>query len=578
VLQGRVAGLRRQLAVLLLYTCLGVALCARLVFHARTHVVADNQPDEALVEWFLAWSAHAATHFYDLLVSPALNVPTGVNAMWNAGLLLPSVVLAPLTLLAGAHTTFVVLLVAGPVLSAFTAYLCLRRFCTGLAGPVVGGLLFGFSPALVHHVHGHPQISLAFLVPPLLLLVVEAVAGERPAWRVGLLAGALVAAQLLMGEEMLLFTAGVALLLLVHLAAMKPRLVRERARRLLLVAGVAAGTAAVLASYPLYRQFGGPLAQHGSPLTPDFFKADVANIYTATAGELLAGHGALETAARFQPGLPEKGAYLGVALLLVCAVTAVRRRREPAVLLAAVLLVELTVLSWGDTVLYKGSPLHHLHGPWGLVEQHSVFENALVARLPVFAALMAAVLLAAAVDAGWGAGTRERALAPARVALGVLCLIPLLPRPVPAVAAQPIPSFFTGAGVRSLPPHAAALVVPYPTPTITEPMRWQVAAHFRFLMPGGFFIGPDPSGRAFFTPNQGPTSALLNDIATKGQAAPLTTDARLAFRRDLARWRARTVLLGPHEHRDLLLAELTDLLGRPPDAEEGGVAVWREVA
>ena len=56
--------------------------------------------------------------------------------------------------------------------------------------------------------------------------------------------------------------------------------------------------------------------------------------------------------------------------------------------------------------------------------------------------------------------------------LATACVVPLLPRPYPATAADPVPPFFPAAA-RWLAPGSTVLVLPYPTDAQTVPLVWQ---------------------------------------------------------------------------------------------------------
>ena len=83
----------------------------------------------------------------DLLVSHHLNYPDGVNLMWNTSLPLPGLLLAPVTATWGPVLSFNLLVLAYG-LSAWCAYLAIRRFVPGHLAAAVGGLVYGFSPAI----------------------------------------------------------------------------------------------------------------------------------------------------------------------------------------------------------------------------------------------------------------------------------------------------------------------------------------------------------------------------------------------------------------------------------------------
>ena len=77
----------------------------------------------------------------------------------------------------------------------------------GHLAAAVGGLVYGFSPAVRGQSH-HLHMSLAFLVPLMLLALHEIVVRQRRSpWLVGAGLGLMAGAQLLIGEELLAMTA-----------------------------------------------------------------------------------------------------------------------------------------------------------------------------------------------------------------------------------------------------------------------------------------------------------------------------------------------------------------------------------
>ena len=90
----------------------------------------------------------------------------------------------------------------------------------------------------------------------------------------------LVTAQLFTGEELLLLTGIAGLLLVAVLAAGRPRAVPRRSARPRPGSGSRPAVTLLLAGYALWVQFFGPLTQHGSSFTPDFFKNDLTGFVT----------------------------------------------------------------------------------------------------------------------------------------------------------------------------------------------------------------------------------------------------------------------------------------------------------
>ena len=82
--------------------------------------MAGNPNDADQFAWFFRYDATAIAHGrLPALVTTALNAPTGINVMWNTFMLLPGVLLAPLTLLAGPQASLTLLMTVGFAGSAF---------------------------------------------------------------------------------------------------------------------------------------------------------------------------------------------------------------------------------------------------------------------------------------------------------------------------------------------------------------------------------------------------------------------------------------------------------------------------
>ncbi|OLT17649.1 hypothetical protein BJF78_12750 [Pseudonocardia sp. CNS-139] len=125
-----------------------------------------NEPDTVLFSWLLSWTPHALAEGRFPLFSDAMNHPAGINLMWNNGMALPAVVFAPVTALFGGVATVTVVTALGFAGSASTAFWCLRAMDVCALPAALGGLIFGFSPAMVAQaVGGHPNLVFNVLVP-----------------------------------------------------------------------------------------------------------------------------------------------------------------------------------------------------------------------------------------------------------------------------------------------------------------------------------------------------------------------------------------------------------------------------
>lgn len=561
-----------DVAVLLGFGLLALYVTGGMLLHP-THELAINDSDSGLLSWFLAHDAHALAHGgHGLLVTDDLNAPAGVNLMWNTALLLPGILLAPLTWLTSGRTTFAVLLWLGPALSAFAAYAALgyrlrgKALVAGRLPRIVGGLLFGFSPALVAQSLGHLQMTLLPLVPLILVLVVEAAVGDRPIRWVGGLAGVLGAAQLLTGEEALFFTALVAVLVLIGLTAARPRMVTvDRLRRFGLIALLALGVFAVITAVPLLTQFFGPQRVHGTPFTRDYFKLDVSAFTTPTRLQLISSKSSEAVVATYRGGPEEHTGYLGWPLIVFCAVLLVLRWRDLRVRIPILVSAMLSVLALGAHPLVHGRAHDGINLTWSVLIDVPLFESVIVSRLPLMSALLLGLAVAAGIEHLAG-----KSLAVGGVLAG-LVLVPLAPAHIETTARAPVPQFFAE-GAPAIPAGTTVVVAPPATYGNVDAMRWQAAADFRFRLPGGYFIGPSYDGRAVIGPLPRTLLGLLGEVRDQG-AVQMSPEQRSGALLDLEYYDASAVVVGPMPHRAEAEALITDLLGRPPQLV-GGVSLW----
>ena len=536
-------------------------------------MIAGNTADIRLFTWYLEHGSVSARHWRNPLLFTTMNAPAGVNGMWNTSILLPALVMTPVTLLAGPLAAYNVLFVLGLATGPVCAFPLLRRFTSSRAAAGLGALVFGFSPAVIAAGLGHLDLVLIGLLPVTLLLAHDLVSGRRGPVYGGAALG-LAAAALLFTSEELLFQAGLVVVVAgVLVLATQPRIVTAAAaRRIARGSLVALGVFLVICAGPLWLQFWGPLHQHGSAFTLSFFEADLRGFYVPSRLFWLTTRGSSAFAASYAGGAPEYLAYLGIPLLIVAPLTGLARITDARARLLLGTGAVFAVFSLGGTLLYNGHQTA-VHLPWGAVEGWPVFGSALPDRFAVVVALAAGGLLAVAVD--WLLRTGRPAARAGAVLLAGACIAPLLPRPYATTSTPPVPPFFAAAS-RWLPAGATVLVLPYPTASQTLPLAWQAAAHMAFRMPGGYFIGPTAGGQAYVG-GPGPTAvaATLIRIQQGAPVPPVTPALRASFWRDMSYWDARAIVAGP-DARAALTVFVQQLVQRPP-LRTGGVLLWRHL-
>jgi len=551
---------------LLAFLGLALLLYAPAWSSPATTTLRRGDGDAAIIIWFLRWIPFAVEHGRDLLFSDHLNVPGGVNLMWNASLPLLGLVLMPLTSRWGPVLTFNVVLVLANGLSAWAAYLAIRRFVPAHLAAAAGGLVFGFSPA-IRGQSNHPHISFAFLVPLLLLAVHEILVRQRrPPWLAGPLLGLLAGCQLLIGEELLAATVlfGVLLLLVLLVSCPGALLDQRRVAHAVLAFALAGAVGGLIAARPLAVQFAGPQRVSGD-ITRATYANDLLGFVTPGSPQLLSSP---RTAGQVRGFAGGNAAYLGVPLLLVL-LALVRGWSRPVVRVGTAMLLLAAVFSMG-TRLRVGGRATTVSLPWAPFDDLPVIANLIPSRLAMYTALFAGLLLAVFLEAVWQGGGWRRVAA---VSVAVAVLVPLLPaRPVPAGKVD-TPAFFTTAAVRRLPQGSVALVLPFANRRAAKAMTWQAEAGMRFRMTGGYVIVPTPDGRPRFDANPNSATRAFGAIQRGLPAPELTGEMRRTLAANLAGWGVDAVVVGPMPHQGTMVRFLTDLLDKRPTLVDG-VYLW----
>jgi hypothetical protein len=614
---------RHTSAVILVLACYlvaAVAVTARLWADPASRTVAGNPNDADLFAWFMRYAATAVTHGrLPALVSSAMNAPQGISLMWNTSMLLPAILLTPVTLLAGPQVALTVLMTAGFAGSAASLFAVLRRWDVSTGAAALGGAVYGFSPALVQASTGHYNLQFAVL-PPLIVhlglrLFLPSRAGQPGArsgpsgwqwgywgWppggtlRDGLLLGLLVTLQLFTGEELLMLAAITGLLLLVVLAASRPREVLGRLVPAAIGLAVAGAAAVVLSGYALWVQFHGPLTQHGSAFTPDFFKNDLSGFVTPSNYLLFHTAASAAAATRFQGGTPEYLAYLGWPLIIVAALCAAAFWRRLAVRAAALSAALLELLSLGSHPLVSGTVHQGVTLPWHWLASLPLVGTVLPDRLSIAADGLLGAVLAFSLDAArarlgtsWAPHASAGALRPDPAGLlsgwsrrwaaalpaviAVLACLPLIPVPLQPATAAGVPAGWPAAFARlRLAPDARVLVVPVPTATQTDALRWQADTGQPGELIGGYFVGPAWNGQAYVEGNGvRATATYLDQLWSGGPAAPVPAGSQVLS--DMNAWRPAAVVAVTSPGS--ALGRYLQLILGPPSFRSGAILAWR---
>lgn len=537
--------------------------------------------DIALNSWFLAWTPFAILHGHNPFFTTWVNYPHGANLLSNASILLPGLLAAPVTLAFGPLSSYNLLATLAFAGSATAAYFALRRFAPWPPAAFLGGLLYGFSPYMVNQGTGHVHLTLV-AIPPLVLVVLDEVLVRQRgrALRWGIALGMLAVAQFFTSSEVLASTAVMALIgiVIVLVASGRAGVRLRHAATSLLVAGLVAG---VLLAFPLYLLVAGPQHLVG-PAQPNgaVYSANLGGPIVPPASMLLHTAGTARTSAEWF-GIPdgaENDAYLGLPLLVFVAWVGVRLWRERLVRFAVLMAVIAFVLALGPR-LDVGGLRTSIPLPFAIFEHVPVLQSLLAVRFMLYVVLFASLLLAVGIDrvraARPAAHRGSKAAGWATAGLGLLALVPLVPRWPYVTQREQVPPWFIDEGVRAVPSGDVLLTYPF-GPGAYGPVLWQAQANMRYRVPDGELLVPGPDGRATVNPHRSVAEAVLGDYFTGAPAPALAPDLVNQVRTDVESWDTWAVAVAPRGAAPgRAVALFRQALGEAP-TWHGGVAVWTD--
>ncbi len=516
-----------------LYLVMGFWVSARLWRDLDSRRVSINS-DHSQFIWYLRHAVRVVTEGVDPFFTTMLNTPDGVNLMANTAALGLTIPMVPVTMAFGPEASFALLIALGLAGTAFGWFLVFRRMVGSPLAAAVGGGFCGFAPGMISHANGHINWTAQFLVP---FIVLAALRLRRA--RDGIPLGLLVAYQAFINEEVLLYTALACAVFMGAYALLTKT--RQRIWPGLLLAGLIAAT---LLAYPLMKQFLGPGTYHGMPPGVAYFRADLA-AYPAFSR---LSFGGLSTSDRLSWNISEESTFFGWPLLLFAVAAAIWLWDRALVRALAITAGVFFVLSLGDWLLVgrrnAGIPL-----PWLLFGKAPLLDHVIPVRFGLVLVPILGVLLALTVDLI--RGIRDVKWRRIAVAGLIASLLPILPVPIPARDRPAPPQFITSGEWRDwVPPGRSVATVPITSEEFSSAMEWQrVAGDFPLV--GGYFLGPDSSGRARFGTEPRPTALLMRDVYRTGRLPTVTPEMRQQFREDVAYWRAAILVLpddtpGPH--------------------------------
>lgn len=495
----------------LVYAAIAAGYFSTFLQHPRRGV--PGGADGILYTWYFEWVEKSVVHLHNPFVSHAMNAPYGLNLMWNTAVLLLALLCIPITATLGPIVAVGLMMVLAPIASASTCYWVLKRMTGRWWTSAFISLLYGFSPFFAGQ-QGHLHLSVAVFPPLVLLFGYELLIEQRRgAVRTGLLLGISVGLQMLISEETVVLTLVVLVASVVVLAVFDPRRAFRRARVRHLVFGtvVAGVIAVVICGVPLAYQFFGPYAPSG--IIPNHLSVDIAALVRPGQLQYFADHADIAANNRYTTNVVENTGYLGwpIVILVVGLSIYYMIRRDRFGYWWLLTAAASVIVSLGSPVTFNGSVLGR--GPWAGLRKLPLLDSVVAPRFSVITILLVAFILAR-----WLGSLRGRALVVGAV-VAAASLVPLVPAgPYGEISVVQTPRFFATSAVTVLPEGSPTLVLPYasgPNPA-GQVMAWQVKAHLRFNLIGGYSVFKLDGQMSYvaFYPRFG---TLLSDVGQTGK-------------------------------------------------------------
>ena len=575
------------------YLLLGVLAWWHVFTGGISHTIAaEGWGDPAQQVWFIAWVPHALGSGLNPFVSHAMFAPKGINLVLNTSILLPALVLSPITVLFGPVTAFNVACVLAPAGSAMAAYAAFSRFVRFAPAAWLGGLAYGFSPFVLHDLaDGHLHITI-LVVPPLVAMVLDDLLVRRRGSAAGRGAalGLLVVAQFLTSLEVLAMVVILSAVGCVLLAVRFPREALSRLRRAAGGVGVAAAIAAALLAYPAWVLLAGPRRYQGI-VFPDagayvlWLKAVVwpiggspPTVWSAyigipllvlvvVGGLWLVRRGTAHGRAGRAGGAGRVGevgevggppAYPTAPDPVASAVSA----RQPAALRFALVMALVSMaFAMGPRMYVTPNLGTVIPLPDRILSKLPLLQNMLPDRYSAMMDLFVAMALAITLDRmreRWAFG-RPAHDAPSavhrwRAPLGGLATVlvacatlvsPFLGSTWPYAARQvSVPAVYRSPTLTSDLSAGTILVgLPVPNGFAADPLIWQAAESMAYDSVAGYGFIPGPNGRAIGSLANNPVSFAFGE-AELGLLPPEPSPSQVtAVRRQLRRWGVTTIVV-----------------------------------
>ncbi|WP_143217814.1 hypothetical protein [Acidithiobacillus ferrivorans] len=425
--------------------------------------------------WFIYWWPYAIMHDLNPFITHYIWSPGGVNLTWATSIPTLSLITAPLTIMFGPVFSWNLLSLLAAPLNAFCAFVLLKYLYKNNAAAFLGGYVFGYSSYVIGQLFGgHLNLDFICLIPLSILLFIMHTNKDINKYYFVIIMALIIFLEAGISTEVL------ATATLFGFVSIMLFFVFEKGSRSKLIVS----SLCLLSSYVIAAVFLAPFLYFlingfdGAPkfvASPSTYSSDLLNYVIPTPITRIGRTVFASIYSRFTGNYAEEGAYIGVPLLLLFALSLidkiVENRRTGFALL--VIFVMVIVFSFGPFIHVNGVNTH-IKMPWSFFKQAPLIGKALPTRFTNYASLIVAITIGFWLSTE--AATKKRYVA---VIASIMFIVPNTS--IYNWGAPSVPSIFTKHNILK---NNNVIVLPF---GYTGPsMFWQLESGMAFNMVGGY--------------------------------------------------------------------------------------------
>ncbi|HYT36437.1 MAG TPA: hypothetical protein VEL49_04600 [Ktedonobacteraceae bacterium] len=533
-----------MILIFIFYVVLSYLLFAFSIgLNLTTSYIGKSSHDQMQFIWTLYWWPYAISHHLNPLFSTYIWHPYGIDlSISPASVPGASFLALPITLLFGPVASYNLLIILGSALSAFLTFLIIHSLTKSYQAGVIAGLLFGFSTyqfVQVTHLH----VELTFVIPLLGYLVLlwwEKKIGSRTF--ILLVGGCLTLQYLIAIEVFVTLTIFIAIAIIIFMLVY-PEHFKQLLHFLLNLSGAYALCIILLSPF-IYIAL-----KNKIPTTPLYsairYSIDPLNFIIPTQATYIGANAFAQLSNTFLGNLTENSAYLGIPVLAIILVYAIKYWHEKMTRVLFLTLLCFMILSLGPKLHIAGYITIML--PEYFLNKLPIINQLLPSRLTVYSFFVASLMIGFWVGknlTGLRAGSKELSLY-GKYLLILCALILLFPNVRGGTPHTDIhiPYFFTS-GIYKQYIHNGDNVLVLPYAGNGDSMLYQDYTNMYFNIPEGY-VGPWVLAPREFVKN--PMTTKLSNIPQK----PLTSHDLNDFKKFLHDFKVHEIVFPQSEYYSL---------------------------